>query len=165
LRHLIFGLKLYEIFELEPRLDLDPKDLEKRFYALSRKLHPDVAGAQSMDPSAALNDAYRTLKEPVARANYFLKEHGIEIGEGNLPPEMLEEMFELNMALEEGDPSAGAQLDSMLASIDTELQRLFQSYDSAPSSQALNEVRATLNRRKYISNLIRVHSRLFAAQS
>ncbi len=51
-----------------------------------------------------LNDAYRTLRDPVARAEYLLKEEGFEIGEQrrkNVPPELLEEVFELNMALEE----------------------------------------------------------------
>ena len=58
----------------------------------------------SEDATATLNDGYRTLKEPVSRAEYLLKEHGFDIGEqksGNVPPELLEEVFELNMALEE----------------------------------------------------------------
>ena len=57
-----------------------------------------------------LNDAFRTLRDPVTRAEYFLRESGLELSK-DAPPELLEEVFELNMALEElrgGDESARA---------------------------------------------------------
>ena len=59
-----------------------------------------------------LNDAFRTLRDPVSRAEYFLRESGLELSK-DAPPELLEEVFELNMALEElrgGDESARPQL-------------------------------------------------------
>ena len=61
-----------------------------------------------------LNDAFRTLRDPIPRAEYFLKQRGIELSK-DVPPELLEEVFELNMALEElrgGDESARPQLDA-----------------------------------------------------
>ena len=67
--------------------------------------------------SSALNDAYRTLKDPIKRAQYLLGLEGFDIGEQrskDVPPELLEEVFELNMALEEmrgGDDSARPQLE------------------------------------------------------
>ncbi len=78
----------YDFFGLEHRLDLDLRDLEKRFYALSREHHPDrytLKGREeqqrALDATAILNDAYRTLRDPLARAEYLLKENGFDIGE------------------------------------------------------------------------------------
>jgi len=152
----------YEAFDLEPALSLDAEDLKKRFYERSRLWHPDKFSRASiaeqekaLEMTAVLNDAFRTLRDPVSRAEYFLKEKGFELSK-EAPPELLEEVFELNMALEElkqGDDSARPQLIeardrfiAMRASIDQSLSE---------AGADLEEVRALLNRRRYIRNLIR----------
>ena len=165
----------FEFFDLPPRLHLDAADLERRFYALSRQLHPDLFSRKSeqektysTDASAVLNDAYRTLRDPLRRAEYVLSQNGLEIGEQqskNVPPELLEEVFELNMALEElraGDSDAVAPLEAaarkfqnMQDEIDAGLDAAFAAYDAAPGTAALNPIRALLNRRRYIRNLVR----------
>ena len=114
--------------------------------------------------TSMLNDAFRTLRDPVSRAEYFLRESGLELSK-DAPPELLEEVFELNMALEElrgGDESARAQLVSaqerftgMLGEADASLAGLFGRYDETPDRAVLDQIRATLNRRKYVSNLVR----------
>jgi molecular chaperone HscB len=114
--------------------------------------------------TAVLNDAFRTLRESVSRAEYFLRESGLELPK-DAPPELLEEVFELNMALEElrgGDESARAQLVAarerfagMLDEADASLAGLFAGYDERPDPAALDQIRAVLNRRKYVSNLLR----------
>jgi molecular chaperone HscB len=115
----------FEIFSLPAKLVVDLAALEKRFYALSRKLHPDRFAARPAEEQAAalgessrLNDAYRTLKEPIARTEYLLKLEGVELEEQSktateaaratgtakkqiVPADLLEEAFELNMQLEE----------------------------------------------------------------
>ena len=164
----------YDFFGLEHRLDLDLKDLEKRFYALSRQYHPDRYTLKSreeqqyaLDATAILNDAYRTLRDPLARAEYLLKENGFDIGEQgskNVPPELLEEVFELNMALEElrgGDESARPALEAarqkfigMRDTIDAELAGKFTEYDRTRDRNALAEIRGMLNRRRYVRNLV-----------
>jgi len=158
----------YDFFEIPHHLSLDLKDLEQRFYALSRKWHPDrfaraAAGErqQALDASAILNDGYRVLRDPIQRANYLLKENGFDIGEQQskeVPPELLEEVFELNMALEESDADAIAEarkkFEQMQARIDDELTGKFREYDANPSREALQQVRGLLNRRKYVSNLV-----------
>ena len=75
---------------MEPRLRLDLDALEHEFHRLSRKLHPDrFARADenekqwSLADTALLNDAYRTLKDPIHRTEYLLKLEGAEIGEEN----------------------------------------------------------------------------------
>jgi molecular chaperone HscB len=115
----------FTFFGLPRKLDLNVAALEKDFYELSRKLHPDLnarAGSQeqewSLQQSSLLNDAYRTLKDPIKRTQYLLKLEGVELEEQSksateqarssgqlkkqiVPPDLLEEVFELNMQLEE----------------------------------------------------------------
>jgi molecular chaperone HscB len=164
-------MQFYEALGLEPKLSLDPDDLKKRFYERSRQWHPDRFSRASqeeqqraLDMTAQLNDAFRTLRDPVTRAEYFLKQQGLELSK-DAPPELLEEVFELNMALEElrsGDESARPQLAEaqerflgMRAEIDKELTRFFVKYDALPDSPVLDEIRGALNRRRYIGNLVR----------
>jgi molecular chaperone HscB len=151
----------YEAFGLEPALSIDAEDLKKRFYERSRQWHPDrfsrasaAEQEKALEMTAVLNDAFRTLRDPIARAEYFLKENGIELSK-EAPPELLEEVFELNMALEElrdGDESTRPQLtearDRFVAMRDSIDQSLTATTD-------LDEIRALLNRRRYIKNLIR----------
>ena len=165
----------YRVLGLPLRnLNLDPDDLQRRFYDLSRLLHPDrfirkpeLERQYSLDATSVLNDAYRTLKDPVKRAQYVLAQEGFDVGEqrsNDVPPELLEEVFELNMALEEmrgGDSSARPQLESaeqnfegMMSGIYSELQALFRAHDADPKRETLATIRAVLNRRKYIQNLL-----------
>ncbi len=159
---------------------VDAETLQKRFYELSRQWHPDRFSrksaseqAEALDATSILNDGYRTLRNPVKRAEYLLKEEGFPIGEQrskDVPPELLEEVFELNMMLEElrgGDDEARGQLEKargnfagLQSDVDGQLESLFAKYDAAaPESdtakQALQEIRGLLNRRRYIDNLLR----------
>src|ERR1700722_5404505 len=115
----------FTFFGLPRKLNLDIGALEKDFYELSRKLHPNLnaqAGSQeqewSLQQSSLLNDAHRILKDPIKRTEYLLKLEGVELEEQSkaateqarstgaikkqiVPPELLAEVFELNMQLEE----------------------------------------------------------------
>jgi len=120
------GQKSYfEQFGLPRHLHIDNAALEKSFYAHSRKLHPDRFAARpqaeqeaALVASSRLNDAYRTLKDPILRTEYLLELEGIQLEEQSraatdaarasgtekkqvAPPDLLEEAFELNMQLEE----------------------------------------------------------------
>ena len=82
----------FRFFGLDRQLSLDPADLQQRYYSLSRLLHPDrfQRGTPNekrfaLDATAILNDAYRTLRDPVARAEYVLKEEGFEAGRAQSP--------------------------------------------------------------------------------
>jgi molecular chaperone HscB len=115
----------FALFSLPLHLHLDLPALEKSFYAQSRKLHPDrfasrppAEQAAALAASSQLNDAYRTLRDPIARTEYLLTLEGIQLEEQSraatdaakaagtekkqvAPPDLLEEAFELNMQLEE----------------------------------------------------------------
>src|ERR1700719_2470325 len=115
----------FSFFGLPRKLNLDVARLEREFYELSRKLHPDLNARAdkreqewSLEQSSLLNDAYRTLKDPIKRTQYLLRLEGVELEEQSktateqarstgemkkqiVPPDLLEEVFELNMQLEE----------------------------------------------------------------
>src|SRR6202163_2381032 len=115
----------FSFFGLPRKLNLDTALLEREFYELSRKLHPDLCARAdkreqewSLEQSSLLNDAYRTLKDPIKRTEYLLRLEGVELEEQSkaatekaratgeikkqvVPPDLLEEVFELNMQLEE----------------------------------------------------------------
>ncbi len=154
-------MEYFEVFGLEPRLSIDLTDLERRFYSRSRELHPDrfvrvsrEQQQQALAQSSLLNDAYRALKDPVTRAEYILKHHGVD--SKTVPPDLLEEMFELNMAREEGE-DVSEQLRKMLTEIDASLPSKFSAWDESQDRKDLEEIRATLNRRRYVENIVHGH--------
>jgi molecular chaperone HscB len=160
---------------LPRKLAVDRADLERRFYERSRQLHPDryarrpeAERRRAEEETARLNDAYRTLRDPVARAEHLLALHGLDKKEqksGNVPPELLEEVFELNEALEElrgGDESARPQLEAarkkfeaMQEDLYRSLEVLFGEWDQTGSQETLEKMYGLLNRRNYIRNLLR----------
>jgi len=190
-------MDFFTLFSLPRKLHLDLPALEKSFYAQSRKLHPDRFAAKpqseqdaALAASSALNDAYRTLRSPIARTEYLLSLEGIQLEEQSraatdlakstgtekkqvAPPDLLEEAFELNMALEEmrmdPDPNTRRDLEAarekftaMLDESQQQLESLWTQWDTAidasddPAKEAAKQsMVALLNRRSYIRNLVR----------
>src|SRR3982075_2150481 len=115
----------FAIFGLPRKLWIEMSKLEQKFLQMSWKLHPDnfVNASEeerglSLKRSSELNDAYRTLRDPVGRIEYLLGIEGArKEGEHKqqAPPELLEEVFELNESLDElrEAKSAGANLDAL----------------------------------------------------
>src|ERR1700674_3962438 len=101
----------FSLFEVPRKLWIEMSALEKKFLELSWKLHPDKfvnASPEeqelSLKRSSELNDAYRVLRDPVGRVEYLLELEGMrKEGEHKqqAPPELLEEVFELNESLDE----------------------------------------------------------------
>ena len=125
----------FEVFGLERRLGIDAEALQRRFYELSRRHHPDFhAGATpaeqagALEASARLNAAYRTLRDPIARIDYLVRlEEGRETKEGaadkpKAPPALLAEMFEIQEALAEA--KAGGLDDATRRTLTEQRERL-----------------------------------------
>jgi molecular chaperone HscB len=185
------GGDFFQVFGLARGFQIDLGALETEFHRLSRKVHPDRfarAGENerewSLADTALLNDAYRTLKEPLNRTEYLLKLEGAEIGEehsgkdrtdpSRVPADLLEEVFDLNMQLEEmrmahkmgeEDPDLQASLtaakdkfNGLLEAVDKDLHGEWQVWDagdSAARQAAQKTMVALLDRRRYLSNLVR----------
>jgi molecular chaperone HscB len=111
----------FEVFGLPRRLGIDAAQLQRAFYELSRRSHPDFhqgappeRQAAILEASARLNAAYRVLRDPIARVEYLVRlEEGRDTKEGaavkpKAPPELLEEMFEIQEALQEARASEQA---------------------------------------------------------
>jgi len=179
---------------LPRKLTIGAGDLEQRFRALSRQFHPDYfyngstfEKRASLERSSFLNDAYRTLKQPAGRIEYLLKLEGAEIGEehsgknkdarkdpSRVPADLLEEVFDLNMQLEEmraarkmgeTDPDlqstleqAKRKFDGLQDEVDQDLNKQWQVWDegdAATRKKAEKTMVALLDRRRYLSNLVR----------
>jgi len=111
----------FGVFALPRRLTVDLADLERRYYALSRRLHPDLfhdrpaaEQAASLRASALVNRAYRTLKDPVARGLYWLELHGESLGRDNerVPPALAARVFEVQEQLEQLRAARGGSAGS-----------------------------------------------------
>jgi molecular chaperone HscB len=192
------GGDFFQVFGLKRGFQIDLQALEQEFHRLSRKVHPDrFARASenerqwSLADTALLNDAYRTLKDSLHRTEYLLKLEGAEIGEehagkhsgearkgqkdpSRVPADLLEEVFELNMQLEEmrmarkmgeDDPQlktdleqAKAKFEGLLGKVDEDLRAQWQMWDAGDETarQASQRIMvALLDRRRYLSNLVR----------
>jgi molecular chaperone HscB len=198
-------MNYFEFFSLPRKLTLDVPALEKQFYMLSRKLHPDRFAAKpvaeqeaALAQSSLLNDAYRTLKNPIARTQYLLTLEGIQLEEQSkaatdaarasgqqkkqvVPPELLEEVFELNMQLAEmraakqmgespdDEPelrnnllAAKQNFDQKMVETQAELEALWLKWDAAldagdqaAQTSARDAMVVLLNKRTYLRNLVR----------
>lgn len=194
----------FSVFGLRRKLNLDVAALQREFYALSRKSHPDnFASASleqqqwSLEQNSLLNDAFRTLKDPIERTKYLLELEGVKLEEQSsaatqsarengaekkqvVPPELLEEVFELNMQLQElkmakqmGEDSPEAvgdlqqakqRFETKLQALETELKSLWNHWDAVEERSAAGDegrglVRdkmvELLNRSSYLRNLVR----------
>jgi molecular chaperone HscB len=158
----------FGVFDLPRRLEVDLEALEREFLRLSRELHPDrfvasgpEAVAESQRNSARVNDAYRALKDPAARAEHLLELAGVERkeGEAKCPPDLLAEVFELRESIAEGpDEGVCEQVATLLEDADRRIGELFARHDRAGDSErpgVLAELRTALDRRQFLVSLDR----------
>jgi molecular chaperone HscB len=159
----------FALFGLEPKLVIDAPALNAAFLRLSREYHPDRFAVAEPEVraiaernSARVNDAKRAISDPVGRAEYVLRLAGVERpeGEAKCPPDLLMEVFELREKLmEDPGPEVVARVLSLFAEAEKTLDSLFARHDAAADEPArievLKEIRETLDRRKFLTNLTR----------
>jgi molecular chaperone HscB len=176
----------FALFEIPRKLWIEMDAFEQKFLQLSWKLHPDnfvKATAEerelSLKRSSELNDAHRTLSDPIARVEYLLHIEGArKEGEHKqqAPPELLEEVFELNESLDElrEAKASGSNLSSLkarlesaeksftekLGEVDSHLQAVAREWDESlegdesMKQKLMARLNDLLNRRSYIRNLV-----------
>lgn len=184
-------LDYFTCFGFPRRLSIDQQKLETKFYELSRAFHPDFyqnkSGEEqtiSLGNSAMLNTAYRTLRDPIQRAEYLLDlEAGAVKDIRTTPPaDLFEEILELQDTLDEFRASdrtsaAAAALRTQLQTeratleqrqrdMETQIQRLFGRWDALQDrgeateqarterDQILKEMRDILSNRTYVKNIV-----------
>ena len=157
-------MNYFEVFGLGRTLAIDAAELQRRFYELSRQHHPDFHQGASAEKqaltlatSARVNAAYRALRDPIARVEYLVRlEEGRETepvdGRGmsrtqegaavkpKAPPELLEEMFEIQEALQEG--RSGGLDDATRATLVAQRERLV-ARRAAEEARIIGELSAT----------------------
>ena len=184
-------LDYFTCFGLPRRLAIDTQVLEAKFYELSRAFHPDfyqnksdAEQSISLGNSAMLNTAYRTLRDPIQRAEYFLDlEAGSVKDIRTTPPaDLFEEILELQDTLDEfrastrtSDAAAALReklhadrttLEQRQRDMETQLQRLFGQWDAlqdrgeateqarAERNRILKDMRDILSNRTYVKNIV-----------
>jgi molecular chaperone HscB len=176
------GNDYFAFLGLPRRLKVDMALLEQRFRELSRQYHPDYfynasqkERLESLERSSFLNDAYRTLRNPVSRIEYLLGLEGLPVtkpGEGSpkVPASLLQEVFALNEELDEIREAreAGAdveQLRTRLAAArqpierkreahERQLEELGARWDAHQERETLDALRERMLERNYINNLL-----------
>ena len=141
---------------LPAALDTDAAALDKAYFARQRQWHPDrfvgkpaEERARASVEAAALNDAYRTLKDPLARAVYLAELKGVKLrGDGKTigDPELLMEVMDAREELHEA--TSIAEVDALAAFAREDLQkaladlpRLFLANDKPAIRKALLRLR------------------------
>jgi molecular chaperone HscB len=160
------------------RLNLDPGDLEERLFRLSKRFHPDrFAGRSpeevqfSHDHSSAVNNAYRTLKNPLARAKYAVEREmgSIEEKSASVPMDMADLFFEVHEHLDaireaDGKPPQDAlqavalaetALREKVRQLESDLLERFTQYDEHPDRKGIEEMKEILAHRSYIQSFLR----------
>lgn len=165
----------FELFGLPRRFAIDASQLESRYRDLQREVHPDrfaasSAGDQraSMEMATRVNDAYRQLRTPLARARYLLELAGVDAGiETNtaMPAEFLMQQMEWREDLEEAVQSGdSAQLDRLDARMRAESQDwyadLASALDGGAYDMAVTLVRKLMFMDKLREEIQSAHERL-----
>lgn len=141
----------FTLFQLEPAFDIDAENLEQTYRALAARFHPDKFASasafeqkQAVMMSSTINDAYRTLKNPIDRAAYLLKMQGIDADapeHTSFSPEFLMQQMEWRETLMEARAESDLKtLENLNDEIRAEQEKLFcdlkqsfacQDYDTA----------------------------------
>jgi len=165
----------YDILGVERSLVVDPAELDCRYHDLARSIHPDrhqVGGARSatlsVQATAALNRAYRTLREPIARGRYWLDVHGRSLTADNnrVPPALATLVFDVQEQLEElraapnaagvraGVEAARADVKARLGDEIAALEACYATWKTAADASVLDDLKQRLTQISYLKTLL-----------
>ena len=171
----------FQVLGVPRSLVIDTEALQRRYYELHRRMHPDLyqtgpqaARVASLRNTATVNRAYDTLRDPIDRGLYWLALRGESLGTNNnrVPPELAELVFETQETLEEfrsardgnghaalarAVESARAGLEQRRAALLAQLQQNFARWDApgADDVALTRELKAVLSALAYVGTLIR----------
>ena len=162
----------FTLFDLPVGFTLDEDTLESRYRTLAARFHPDRFAAasafeqkQAVMMSATVNEAYRTLKNPIDRAAYLLKEQGIDADapeHTSFAPEFLMQQMEWRETLAEaraaGDTAALNALEGQVSAEQTalygQLAAAFDAQQYQTAAQLVRQGRFLNKMRQEIENAV-----------
>jgi len=171
----------FQVLDLPRHLVIDPQALQRRYYELSRRVHPDLyqaapqtARVASLRNTATLNRAYAMLRDPVDRGLYWLALWGEKLGTDNnrVPPDLAELVFDIQEKLAElraarrgnGAATLVRELDDAhkevlerRTALLRQLEANFARWDAAAADTAAlrADLKATLTALAYLETLLR----------
>ena len=146
-----FSRNHFELLGLRPAFRVDADALERAYRELQRSVHPDRFASATdaekrlaLQASARANEAYRTLRDPVARAEYLLSLRGVDANvetDTRLPVAFLTRQLERREAADEArdardDAALGALIDDVrrdAGALSVEVAALLDANDDAAS--------------------------------
>lgn len=153
---------------LERGFTIDRDALERAYLERSRRYHPDRhVGADSatrraaVEHSSALNQGYRSLRDPVERAEYLVKLGGLDLDSSDAQtgaphPEQsfLIEMIDRRERLEELREAGEDALDQLRDEVEAELDAVFDRAVAALAGADMRAAAAALVHRRYLQRFI-----------
>jgi molecular chaperone HscB len=162
-------MNYFDLFDIPVSLHVDPSSIQKKFYELSRKYHPDYYAqsgvaeqSEALEKSSMVNKAYKTFQSPDATIRYVLELHNLieEEEKYQLDPEFLMEVMEINEELMDVDEEAGLKktrdkANQLLERIYEEIRPLIENYDdSKAGKEDLLRMKDHYFRKKYIYRIL-----------
>ena len=154
-------MNFFELFQIEPKIDVDQTVLRKKYLDLNRALHPDVNEIPADDAIAMVNKAYTALKSRSSAIAHLFEIFGIDPSQGKLPPNFLMEMMMLNEQLEDSNKREATlkAIQDLEESIQEEEDKLVQAFDGVTSTketlevdktEKLKELATVINKKQYL---------------
>ncbi len=164
------AMTYFELFEIPVQLKVNTASLSKKFFALSKKFHPDYfaneneeAQAEALEKSALLNKAWKTFQNPDSTIKYVLQESGLleEEEKYELPPAFLMEVLDINEQLmDAGDEPVKDSLQLTIKDLQTNIyepvKEIVESYqEGITTKEELLQVKEYYYKKKYLDRISR----------
>lgn len=166
-------MNYFDFYEIEEKFFIDEEALKQKFYALSKKYHPDFHASKSeeeqdrlLELSSINNQAYKALQNFNSRLEHILFNKGVLITDEKyaLAPEFLMEMMEINESIMDlsMDPdvakiqSLKSNVEAMDDDINKGLHTAAKSYDDDIESRdtSVLKIKDLYYRRKYLQRIL-----------
>ncbi|MEK6578410.1 MAG: DnaJ domain-containing protein, partial [Bdellovibrionota bacterium] len=160
----------FSVLNVSPKFSQDLDSLEKKFYAVSKILHPDRfthrdadTQKRSLERMSFLNEAYRTLKNPTLLREYLLAHRGVPVSDPKaVPTDFAESWFVIQDLVMDSPDEADLKLNEFMDRLKTRMAELDQKiltsekvFDESGSVDALNQIGAVVPVLNYLKSLTR----------
>jgi len=147
----------FEIFNINPSLDLNMDFIEEKYLELQLKSHPDLminkspeAQQKAANDSSNINNAYEILKDPLKRAIYFLEINNIFIDSIKPDNMLLMEIMEIKEEFEMADKK---KREVIKKDLKNKIDLLYQEITALTNKNNIAKAGEKIVLLKYLSNL------------